>query len=101
MVKSIFIHGLRGFGEARTIEFAIPNGETGSGITFIVGGNNSGKTTILEALRSFNCYTHNKPSFSERKRNKKCEQGKVHMKEYFMYPLIHHFGHFGIIQSSV
>lgn len=80
MVKSIFIHGLRGFGEARTIEFAIPNGETGSGITFIVGGNNSGKTTILEALRSFNCYTHNKPSFSERKRNKKCEQGKVHLK---------------------
>lgn len=80
MVKSIYIHGLRGFGEARTIEFAMPNGQAGSGITFIVGGNNSGKTTILEALRSFNCYTHNKPSFSERKRNKKCEQGKVHLK---------------------
>ena len=80
MVKSIYIHGLRGFGEARTVEFAIPNGNSGSGITFIVGANNSGKTTILEALRSFNCYTHNKPSFSERKRNKKCEQGKVHLK---------------------
>lgn len=80
MVKSLFIHGLRGFGEARVIEFSIPNGQMGSGITFIVGGNNSGKTTILEALRAFNCYTHNKPSFSERKRNKKCEQGKVHLK---------------------
>ena len=74
MVKSISIRGLRGFGEERTIEFAIPNRRLGSGITFIVGGNNSGKTTILEALRSFNCFTHNKPSFSERKRNKKCEK---------------------------
>ena len=50
MVKSIYIHGLRGFGEARTVEFAIPNGNSGSGITFIVGANNSGKTTILEAI---------------------------------------------------
>lgn len=79
MIKSISIHGLRGFGERREIDFAIPNGVEGSGITFLVGSNNSGKTTLLEALRSFNCYTHNPPSFSERKRNKKCENGKVHL----------------------
>ena len=80
MVKSIYIHGLRGFGEPRIIEFATPNGELGGGITFIVGANNAGKTTVLEALRSFNCYTHSSPSFSERKRNKRCDGGKVHLK---------------------
>lgn len=79
MIKSISIHGLRGFGEKREINFAIPKGVEGSGITFLVGSNNSGKTTLLEALRSFNCYTHDPPSFSERKRNKKCENGKVHL----------------------
>lgn len=30
-------------------------------------------------MRSFNCYSHNPPSFSERKRNKKCDAGKVHI----------------------
>ena len=79
MIQKLSVYGLRGFGEKRTIDFAIPNGKFGSGITFVVGSNNSGKTTILEALRSFNCYSHNPPSFSERKRNKKCEGGKIHI----------------------
>ena len=51
MIKNISIHGLRGFGERETIDFALPNGEDGSGITFLVESNDSGKTTILEALR--------------------------------------------------
>ena len=79
MIKNINIHGLRGFSEKQKIEFAIPNGNLGSGITFLVGGNNSGKTTILEALRSYNCFVGNPPTFSERKRNKKCEDGRVHL----------------------
>ena len=79
MIKNITIHGLRGFGEMQKIEFALPNGNLGSGITFIVGGNNSGKTTILEALRAYNCFFGNPPTFSERKRNKKCEGGYVHL----------------------
>lgn len=79
MIKNITIHGLRGFSELRKIEFAEPNGELGSGITFLVGGNNSGKTTILEALRAYNCFVGNPPTFSERKRNKKCEDGRVHL----------------------
>lgn len=79
MIQKLSIYGLRGFGEKGTLDFAIPNGKMGSGITFVVGSNNSGKTTILEALRSFNCYSHNPPSFSERKRNKKCDGGKVHI----------------------
>ena len=80
MIKDISIHGLRGFGEERTISFAIPNGLCGSGLTMLVGANNTGKTTILEALRSFNAPKDNPPSFSERKRNIKCENGKIHLK---------------------
>ncbi|MGN0681776.1 MAG: ATP-dependent nuclease [Candidatus Fimisoma sp.] len=79
MISSLTIHGLRGFGEERTIQFAIPNGQSGSGLTIMVGANNSGKTTIFEALRSFNSPKNNPPSFSERKRNVKCENGKVHL----------------------
>lgn len=82
MIKSITIHGLRGFGKECTINFAIPKGEQtqGSGLTILVGSNNTGKTTILEAIRSFNSIKNNPPSFSERKRNMKCENGKVHLK---------------------
>lgn len=80
MIKSITIHGLRGFGREHTINFAIPSGRQGSGLTIMVGSNNTGKTTILEAIRSFNSPKDNPPSFSERKRNMKCENGKVHLK---------------------
>ena len=79
MITNLMIHGLRGFGVERTIQFALPNGNHGSGLTIFVGANNSGKTTILEALRSFNSSKDNPPSFSERKRNIKCENGKVHL----------------------
>lgn len=79
MISSLTIHGLRGFGEERTIQFAIPNGNLGGGLTIMVGANNSGKTTIFEALRSFNSPKDNPPSFSERKRNIKCDNGKVHL----------------------
>lgn len=80
MIQKISIWGLRGFGTEQTLEFARPDGETeGSGLTFLVGGNNSGKTTVLEALRAFNCQG-TPPSFSERKRNKRCREGEVHLK---------------------
>lgn len=79
MINCLTIHGLRGFGEEKTIQFALPNDQFGSGLTIFVGANNSGKTTILEALRSFNSSKDNPPSFSERKRNIKCENGKVHL----------------------
>lgn len=70
MIKKLTIHGLRGFGEERTIHFSIPdNNKIGSGLTIMVGANNSGKTTIFEALRSFNSSEEMPPSFSERKRN--------------------------------
>lgn len=80
MISSLTIKGLRGFGEERIINFAVPNGNSGSGLTIIVGANNTGKTTILEALRAFNANKENPPTFSEGKRNIKCEDGKVHLK---------------------
>lgn len=80
MVKNITINGLRGFGEERTICFSIPSGKSGSGLTILVGSNNTGKTTVTEALRSFNSTKDNPPSFSERKRNMKCENGKIHLR---------------------
>ena len=79
MIKELSIHGLRGFGQKRTIEFAVPTGEEGSGLTIFVGGNNTGKTTILEAIRVFNSLKDNPPSFSEKKRNAKCDDGAVHL----------------------
>lgn len=74
MVKSLSIEGFRGFSKKCNIEFAIPNDKEGSGFTFIVGSNNSGKSTISEVLQAFNkCYvsghTLSGPSFSEGKRN--------------------------------
>lgn len=52
MLKNLTIEGFRGFSKADTIEFALPNGLPGGGITAIVGPNNSGKSTIIEALAS-------------------------------------------------
>lgn len=80
MINSLTVNGLRGFGEEKTINFAVPNGSNGSGLTIIVGANNTGKTTIIEALRAFNSNKDNPPTFSERKRNIKCDGGKVHLK---------------------
>lgn len=80
VIKSISIQGLRGFGKKEEINFAIADGiKEGSGMTIFVGGNNSGKTTILEALRSFNCDASKPPAFSQGKRNTKSQGGMVHL----------------------
>lgn len=51
IIKSLTIKGFRGFTNKRKMEFAIPDGETiGSGLTILVGPNNSGKSSIIEAL---------------------------------------------------
>lgn len=51
-LTQISISGYRGFSRKQSMEFAVPNGEYGSGLTLITGSNNSGKSTILEALRA-------------------------------------------------
>jgi predicted ATPase len=61
------ILGLRGFSIKQSLEFGIPNGNLGSGLTILVGPNNSGKSTITEALNAFT--TNTPPSFPEGKRN--------------------------------
>lgn len=78
-IKSLEIAGLRGFGKPQTVKFALPKGEPGSGLTFIVGANNSGKTTIFEAIRSF-VPTHNAPAFAVGKRNQNYQGGRVHLR---------------------
>lgn len=68
MLKKVSINGLRGFGENEDIFFSLPNGKKGSGLNIIVGPNNSGKTTIIEAIKFYNV-SQEDISFSEGKRN--------------------------------
>lgn len=68
-LKSLSIAGYRGFNEHRVIHLAMPTGQReGSGLTVITGANNSGKSTVIEALRARS--GHQTPSFSEGVRNK-------------------------------
>ncbi len=71
MIKTLAIEGLRGFYQKQNISFSLPNNKIGSGLNIIVGPNNSGKSTIVEAIKAFNGVC----SFSEGKRNSKTENG--------------------------
>ncbi len=51
MIKRLKISHYKGFFDEQIIDFATPDGsKDGSGLTVIVGPNNTGKTTIIEAL---------------------------------------------------
>lgn len=51
MLKELKIKHYKGFFEEETIEFAQPdNKKQGSGLTLLVGPNNTGKTSVIEAL---------------------------------------------------
>lgn len=50
-ITLITIENYRGFYDARNISPAQPNGNMGSGLTVLVGPNNSGKTSALNAFR--------------------------------------------------
>lgn len=66
-VKRLSISGLRGFAEKVDFEFAIPDKEHyGSGLTVLLGPNNSGKSTILEA---FHLLTINSDTLPKNTRN--------------------------------
>ena len=68
MISKVVIKGFRGFSNNQEAFFAIPDGETpGSGLTYIVGANNTGKTTIIESISMFNGYES--PDISEGRRN--------------------------------
>ena len=50
-INNITIKGLRGFTNETKIHFAVPDKENiGSGLTVLVGPNNSGKSTLIEAI---------------------------------------------------
>lgn len=49
LLKSIEIANYRGFGTSQKVEFADP--ASGSGLTVLVGPNNSGKSTVLKTVR--------------------------------------------------
>lgn len=67
MLTKLIIHGLRGFQDSQSILFAQPNGQPGSGLTTIVGANNAGKSTAIEALRAL--AQREAPSFTQGRRN--------------------------------
>lgn len=50
-IKSISVENFKGYYGSHSIDFNVPNGATeGSGLNIFVGENNSGKSTIFEAL---------------------------------------------------
>lgn len=67
MFKSLRIRGLRGFADEQTLELAVPTGAPGSGLTVLVGSNNAGKSTAIEAIRAL--AQHQSPSFTQGRRN--------------------------------
>ncbi|WP_313491405.1 AAA family ATPase [Exiguobacterium sp.] len=68
MIKKLIIKGLRGFVEEQELCPSLPNNELGSGLTILVGANNSGKSTIIEALRAIS-QRDRLPSFTVGRRN--------------------------------
>lgn len=82
MFNQLSINGLRGFSSERVLKISIPNGELGSGLTVLVGPNNSGKSTIVESFKALNsAKAYRKPSFTEGKRNKNAND-RVELKLY-------------------
>lgn len=67
MLTSLEILGLRGFASKQTLTFAWPNGALGTGLTVLVGANNAGKSTVIEALRAIS--QRRNPSFTQGRRN--------------------------------
>ena len=82
MYTKLSIKGLRGFSEERTLSLSVPNGESGSGLTVLVGPNNSGKSTVIESFKALNgAKRHDRPSFTEGKRNKNAND-RIELKLY-------------------
>lgn len=67
MLTSLEIEGLRGFSSKEILKLSVPNGNMGSGLTVLVGTNNAGKSTAIEALRAVG--QQQNPSFSQGRRN--------------------------------
>ncbi len=67
MFTALRIQGLRGFETEQVLQLAMPNGRPGSGLTILVGANNSGKSTSIEAFQALG--QRQAPSFTQGRRN--------------------------------
>lgn len=74
-VQSISIEGFRGFREEAVLRLAQPTGTAGSGLTFVVGANNTGKSTIWESFDALARKLKWDVSFSEGRRNRGAPAG--------------------------
>ena len=66
-IDRLTVEGLRGFRHGQSLKFAQPTGEHGSGLTILVGANNSGKSTVVEAMKALG--KQDPTSYSVGKRN--------------------------------
>jgi predicted ATPase len=67
-ITSIEVSGLRSFATNQELKLALPCESLGSGLTVLVGPNNGGKSTVIEAFAAFT--QKGSLSFTEGKRNK-------------------------------
>lgn len=69
--SEIRVAGYRGFAEEALLRLAKPTGANGSGMTIVVGSNNSGKSTFLEALHFIAMARNSYPlSFAQPRRHR-------------------------------
>lgn len=74
-LKSISVSGYRGFGAPQTLELAVPNGKPGSGLTILVGANNSGKSAVWECFDTVSRVFTQEIFFSSDRRNSSVRDG--------------------------
>jgi len=74
-VASVAIEGFRGFREEARLELAQPTGDAGSGLTLVVGANNTGKSTVWESFDAVARRLKDDLSFSENRRNRRSSLG--------------------------
>lgn len=67
-LERVEISGFRGFADRQVVPLATPDGIAGSGLTLVVGPNNAGKSTVIDALR-FLQSRDAPPQFGEGSRN--------------------------------
>lgn len=74
-LEKLEIIGFRGFSSTQALDFSIPTGAHGSGLTIITGANNSGKSSIIECLKARG--GHQAPSFTVGARNAAVDQVNI------------------------
>ncbi len=74
-ISNIKVEGFRGFRDASELRLAQPNGEPGSGLTVVVGANNTGKSTLWESFDAIARKQKHDVSFNEGQRNRQSAHG--------------------------